>query len=258
MVLVNKDGWSREQLLVAFHLYCRLPFGKMHRRNPDIVQYAVRIGRTASALAMKLTNIASLDPAITSTGRKGLEGASLKDRAMWDEMQRNWEEFALEAQRAVDAFAGDAEPEPSTSRPSDTEDYEAGERVVSTRARIGQAFFRSAVLSAYEYRCCISGLAVPQLLVASHIVPWKADAKNRLNPQNGLCLSVLHDKAFDLGLICLTDDMMVRVSPRLKHLDDAFLKSSIGFYEGLPVRAPEKFCPNRLFLAYHRENIYSQ
>ena len=76
-------GWTRQQLLVAFNLYCRMPFGKMHSRNPEIVKYAELMGRTPSALAMKLTNIASLDPAITSTGRRGLEGASAADKAMW-------------------------------------------------------------------------------------------------------------------------------------------------------------------------------
>jgi putative restriction endonuclease len=61
-----------------------MPFGKMHYRNPEIIKYAGVIGRTPSALAMKLSNIASLDPAITTTGRKGLIGASATDKAMWE------------------------------------------------------------------------------------------------------------------------------------------------------------------------------
>jgi putative restriction endonuclease len=87
----TKSSWSRDQLLVAFYLYCQMPFGKMHRGNPEIIRLSEAIGRTPSALAMKLTNIASLDPAITGSGRKGLAGASAADRAMWDEMQANWE-----------------------------------------------------------------------------------------------------------------------------------------------------------------------
>src|SRR3990167_8254586 len=94
-------GWTRKQLLVAFNLYCQMPFGKMHSRNPEIIKYAELIGRTPSALAMKLTNIASLDPAITSTGRSGLERASATDKAMWEEMQEDWERFAVEAQQAT-------------------------------------------------------------------------------------------------------------------------------------------------------------
>ena len=68
----KRSGWTRQQLLVAFNLYYQMPFGKLHSRNPEIIKYADLIERTPSALAMKLTNIASLDPEITSTGRKGL------------------------------------------------------------------------------------------------------------------------------------------------------------------------------------------
>jgi len=60
----TRTGWTRLQLLVAFNLYCQMPFGKLHSRNPEIIKYAGLIGRTSSALAMKLSNIASLDPAI--------------------------------------------------------------------------------------------------------------------------------------------------------------------------------------------------
>ena len=86
-----------------------MPFGKMHSLNPEIIHYAKLIGRTPSALAMKLTNIASLDPAITSTGRKGLEGASAADKAMWEEMQADWEPFVAEAQRTLDALGAATE-----------------------------------------------------------------------------------------------------------------------------------------------------
>ena len=80
--MTHGTPWTRDQLLVAFALYCRLPFGRLHARNPDIIEFANAIGRTPGALAMKLTNIASLDPAITSTGRRGLKGASTADRAI--------------------------------------------------------------------------------------------------------------------------------------------------------------------------------
>jgi len=68
---VRNDRWTREQLKLAFHLYCQLPFGKLHSRNAEIVELAQLIGRTPGAVAMKLVNFASLDPAITSTGRAG-------------------------------------------------------------------------------------------------------------------------------------------------------------------------------------------
>ena len=76
-----------------------------------------------------------------------------------------------------------------------------------TRAqRVGQRLFRDAVLTAYNARCCITGLAVYRLLVAGHIMPWREDPSQRLNPANGLCLSALHDRAFDIGLITIRPD----------------------------------------------------
>lgn len=254
----TKSGWSRAQLLVAFYLYCRMPFGKMHRGNPEIIRLSAAIGRTPSALAMKLTNIASLDPAITGTGRKGLAGASAADRAMWEEMQANWENFAIESQATVSRLV-DADVVLDVENEDAAEEfvsYEGVNRVVSTTVRVGQSFFRSAVLSAYHYRCCITGIAIPKLLVASHIVPWRADTSNRLNPRNGLCLSMLHDKAFDIGIICLTDDLTVRVSKRYPSDTDPFFRDALLAYDGKPINVPEKFRPNTDFLAYHREHIF--
>ncbi|MCL4694266.1 MAG: HNH endonuclease, partial [Candidatus Hydrogenedentes bacterium] len=205
-------AWTRNQLLVAFHLYCQLPFGRMHSRNPLIVQCAERIGRTPSALAMKLTNIASLDPAITSSGRKGLVGASATDRAMWEEIHLDWSRFCDESRDAMKTF--DLGHVFSFQAPREDEssacvNYEGKETQSISKTRVGQAFFRRSVLSSYEYRCCITGLAVPELLVASHILPWRVDAANRLNPRNGLCLNAIHDRAFDQGIITVTAKMTI-------------------------------------------------
>ena len=75
-----RNRWNREQLKLAYYLYCQLPFGRLHNRNPEIIELAKLIGRTPSAVAMKLVNFASLDPIITGSGRKGLSAASELDR----------------------------------------------------------------------------------------------------------------------------------------------------------------------------------
>ena len=248
--------WTRQQLLTAFNLYCRLPFGKIHYRDPEVIRYAEAIGRTPSALAMRLANIASIDPVITSSGRRGLShGATVDVRNMWDEMHGNWEEFIVEAHQALDDFGLTTEYGKDSIDDQDDIPIGLGEdRSVLTTVRRGQSFFRSAILSAYNYRCCITGLAIPTLLIASHIVPWRYDTANRVNPRNGLLLSVLHDRAFDRGLITIKDDFTVQVSPA--YLDDAFFSSSVAAYNGRPIRQPEKFAPSREFLAYHREHIF--
>lgn len=248
----KRKNWGESELLVAFALYCRIPFGLFHRRNPEIIRYAELIGRTPSALAMKLCNIASLDPVFIESGRKGLEGASQADQQMWDNMQQDWEGFALRSQAALDNL-GVTEIEPEQS--STTSDFSTEDAVVRRKQRIGQNLFRQAVLSAYDYRCCISGLAVPELLVASHIVPWSQDVKNRLNPRNGLALSALHDKAFDLGYLTLDEDYRVVISHLLDNSKDSFLQESLWRYDGCQIRLPSKFSPQPNFLEFHRNNV---
>ena len=253
--MANRSNWTRQQLLVAFALYCRMPFGKISSRHPDIIRVATALGRTPAALSMKMGNIASLDPAITSTGRSGLRAASANDRAMWEEMNSDWERFAVECEQALKAI--EAIPEPVDDRIPDYDDLPVGEdRIVQATTRMGQRFFRAAVLSAYNERCCITGLAIPKLLIASHIVPWRHDVANRTNPQNGLLLSALHDRAFDAGLLTINDDMTVRVSRESTAAAGEFFSTAIGHYDGRPISPPEKFAPQQDFLAYHRENIF--
>ncbi len=258
--MASKTGWTRNQLLVAFNLYCQIPFGKLHFRNPEIIKYAAMIGRTPSALAMKLSNIASLDPAIIASGRKGLKGASASDKAMWEEMQADWESFANQVQQATHVF-GIADLSIDTDEISESDkfiDYTGRNKTIQTKARIGQNFFRCAVLSAYDYRCCITGLAISKLLVASHIVPWRIDEANRLNPSNGLCLSMLHDKAFDIGMMTISEDMTVSVSRKYAEKTDIFFNSAILAYDGKPISLPEKFMPHAKFLVYHRKHVFEK
>ena len=246
--------WTRSQLLVAFGLYCQMPFGKMHGRNPQLIKHAALIGRSPGALAMKMVNIASLDPAITTTGRTGLTGVAAADRAIWEEMHSDWEKFALQSSAEL---AGLTAADASGIRESDGDmDYAGAERVMPARMRIGQAFFRRAVLSAYNQKCCITGLAIPELLVASHIVPWRDADNNRLNPRNGLCLSALHDKAFDRGILTIGEALTVRVSK--KAVADAFYRSAILRYDNQRINLPERFRPDAEFLEYHRANIFEK
>ena len=262
--MIKRIPWTRQQLLVAFSLYCKIPFGKMHSRNPEIIKYAELLGRTPSALAMKLTNIASLDPAITTTGRKGLKGASKADRQMWEEMQIDWENFVIQSEKAIGEVITQAPMEKNSildeqALPEKQQDYSGRNRVIQATTRVGQNFFRKAVLSAYDYKCCITGLSVPQLLVASHIVPWSVDRENRLNPSNGLALSMLHDKAFDSGLITVDQDLKVCVSSKIKiSRNDTFFTTTLQNYHGRPILQPEKFQPYEDFLVYHRENIFKK
>jgi putative restriction endonuclease len=262
-------NWTRDELLAALHLYLQLPFGQLHRGQPRIVQLARWLGRTPSSVAMKLVNIASLDPAITGTGRAGLKKASQLDRDVWIELTASWSTVANEAATAYEALAAQdgltpieadriastefPDVEPETSAPTATE------REARVKVRISQVRFRRWVLASYGGRCCVTGLQEPRLLIASHIVPWSESPANRMNPRNGLCLSPLYDRAFDQGLITITPgSLKIRVSQHLREaVADAYVQQALVALDGVPIRPPERFRPDDELLAWHQKR-YAQ
>lgn len=251
------ERWTKEQVKLAFHLYCQLPFGRIHGRNPEIIALAKVIGRTPDAVAMKMSNIASIDPAITSTGRVGLGNASALDREIWDEFHSDWERLAVESELIRQQLDGNLVDNMELDNEEFLlEDFSGETRQVLTTQRIKQHFFRRAVLSSYRGRCCMSGLSEPQLLIASHIVPWSRDKANRLNPSNGLCLSAIHDRAFDKGFITLSDDFRIVVSEELKRRDDTFVKEVLLPLNGMLIELPERFMPSVEFISRHRADLF--
>lgn len=90
--------------------------------------------------------------------------------------------------------------------------------------------------------------------MASHIVPWASEPKNRLNPSNGLCLNALHDKAFDRGLISFTDDFELLVHERIhEHYAQQTVVANFARYEGNAIRLPTRFTPAAELMRQHRE-----
>ncbi len=250
-------------MLIALNLYTKLPFGQLHRNNPIIMDVAAKMGRTANSLAMKLCNLASLDPVQRARGIKGLEGASRQDREMWNEFQANLPALGVESEELLhNLFAKDETQEVDFLQRDRVCLAPAGptETRANVKVRRGQQFFRQAVLTAYDVRCCISGINVPRLLVASHIKPWGKFPDERLNPRNGLCLSSLHDAAFDSGLITLDDHLQVVLSNRLKEFfPQPALEQNFVPFAGKPIRLPEKLGgPDAEFLRYHRNEVFER
>jgi putative restriction endonuclease len=251
-----RDNWTRDELIVAFNLYCKIPFGKITSKNPEIINLAKMIGRTPSAVALKLVNFARLDPELQKRNIAGMSHGSKGEEKIWNEFHGNWEELAFESEILLARVKG--EPiEKSAKIDLDSLPSAGKEREAIIKARVNQTFFRSAILASYENKCCITGIAIPELLVASHIVPWSKDEKNRLNPHNGLCLNLLHDKAFDRGLITITEDYKMKLSPTLMdyNKNEAINKFFLP-YSDQTISLPKKFLPDKSFLKYHYENVF--
>ncbi len=249
--MASRRSWTRDELVMAMCLYCRIPFGQLHHTNAQIVELAAALGRTPSSVSMKLCNFASLDPTLQARGIKGLTGASAADRSVWSEFHANWGDHAFEGERLIAHVLG----RPLAS--SDEAPFPEGkDREALVKQRINQRFFRSSVLTAYHGRCCITGLEVAELLVASHVVPWSVDTFNRANPANGLCLNALHDKAFDRGLFSINDDHRVILSPRIARSEDTSPRNWLMQTAGSKIRMPERFAPDTNFIRWHRENVF--
>lgn len=243
--------WSRDETLLAFALYCELPFGKLHQHNPDIKSLAMLIGRTPSSVAMKACNFASLDPAQRERGIKGLVNASKTEREIWGAFFSDSAALVDEIDHARSRFGGAAAGEPDIVVPSGPSDT-----LAEVRVRRYQKFFRSAVLSSYDRRCALTALAVPELLVASHIVPWAQSETRRCDPTNGLCLNALHDRAFDRGLIAFDEQLCLIVAPALLGGGELGLLRETLPLLGQRLTVPDRFQPDAEALRFHREHIF--
>ena len=132
-------------------------------------------------------------------------------------------------------------------------------KIRETKVRINQDYFRTIVMSNYTNGCGITGISVPEVLVASHIKPWSSDEKNRLNPANGICLSATFDKAFDKGLITIDNNFKIIFSSKLKkYLKADFYKNEFERFENRQLNLPIKFLPNDEFLKYHFDVVFKK
>ena len=246
------NNWQEDELLLTLHLYHRTSFGKLHKTNPEIIKLANIIGRSPSAVAMKACNFASLDPALS---QKGLTGASNADKALWNEFTENSVEIAEKAERLFEErVEGVAAPKNEINEPKIK--YDQTESVRETKVRLVQTFFRRAILINYNYRCAISGLAIPELLVASHIIPWSVSESRRADPTNGIALNALYDKAFDRCLISFDENFQLMLSEKIKSqsenklIQEYFLK-----LEGKELEMPSKSYPDKKAFETHRQNM---
>jgi putative restriction endonuclease len=251
--------WTREELMLTINLYCKLPFGKMHSRNPNIIELARLINRTPSSVSFKLVNFASFDPSLKERGIKGAENASKLDKQVWGEFYGNWNSALLDSEQLL-AQKKHTTPEGLNDIDLDELSGKGKEKERIVKSRVNQSLFRKMVLATYNHKCCITGINQPELLLASHIVAWKDDEKNRLNPMNGLCLNALHDKAFDRGLITISANnhtVMISSTFKKKRPPQSIVDNFLN-WEGKLIQLPDKFLPSPDFLKKHNQFFRAQ
>lgn len=114
-----------------------------------------------------------------------------------------------------------------------------------------QRAFAAEVKKNYGWRCALTGIQTRSFLIASHIVPWSVDEKIRLDPSNGICLSVLVDRAFENGILVLEDDLTVTLNSE-EVGGDVELMRQLGIYDGMKLDLPKAHPPKVEYLRRRR------
>lgn len=253
--MARSDLWTDDEMIVVLDLYFKLTFGRLNRRTPEVKALARLIGRSDNSVALRLVNYAACDPYIINSGRHGMSSGKERCMPYWNAFANNKEALFLKAEEIKARLSHKSIEQQLELTP---EDFIGREREAVIRQRVNQSSFRTMILENYENKCAITGIDIPELLVASHIIPWSANETNRLNPANGICLSPLYDKMFDRGLIGIREDYSIQVSTELMQNEGKeYYAYHIDAIKDQKLKLPIEHKPDPSFLEYHYNNIFS-
>jgi putative restriction endonuclease len=255
--MAERKLWSRDELILALNLYLKLPFGKLHSGTPEIIHLANLIDRTAGAVAMRLNNFAAVDPYHQQRGIVGLIGGVKQVEPIWNEFINNKDDLLFESERILAEKEHTSIENKYADTLNDLKDLKGEYKLREVKTRVNQNVFRQIVIANYNGKCAITGIDIPDLLLASHILPWSQNEAERLNPENGICLSALYDRAYDKGYIGINAKFQILLSGDLKK------KHKTGYHEkyfasldGAKIILPKKYYPNKEFLQFHLDQIF--
>lgn len=156
---------------------------------------------------------------------------------------------------AAEALEADPQEVQAFREKIEQKNYEVVDSTTTVKTRgSAQRAFAQAVKTNYGYACAITGIATKDFLVASHIVPWSEDQSIRLDPSNGICLSLLVDRAFEKGFLQIADDLMIWVDSE-KIGNDQALRDQLEPYHGQKLSVPSKQAPHAGYLHRRRQLI---
>lgn len=186
-----------------------------------------------------------------------MSGGAKQVKPIWDKYHQNKEALLFESEMILSKYENRDIEEKYQNILYEINDLKGLERMSVVKARVNQYVFREIVLTNYCFKCAVTGISISQLLVASHIIPWSKNEQERLNPENGICLSSTWDKAFDKGLVGITPDFNLIFSKKLKEKSsNNYYSTLFAPYENRTIIQPEKYMPRREFLEYHLDNVF--
>jgi len=258
--MANKNRlWTREELILAFNLYLKIEFGKTGKTNSQVIELASLIDRTPSAVGMRLGNFASLDPYHQSRGVSGLQNTGKQVQEIWDEFINNKEELIYESEQILASKQHSTIEQKYNELLFDIKSLKGETKIRAVKTRVNQCVFRQMIIANYSSKCAITNIDIPDLLFASHILPWSKNEEERLNPENGICLSALYDRAFDKGYITFDKNHRVLISSDLKKKEKfSYYQTTFASIENKTLNTPLKYTPKKEFLEYHRDIIFKK
>ncbi len=266
---LRRDGvnWSEDEIILALAFYCNQPPSNRdaHGRSEPLNNLAEALGRKPGAVGLKLANLLACDPSMAELGKKGMERISTFDSKVWNRFQDHWDllpEAVLDSILKIipkeyqDTVLDILLPAEAAEAPC----MKKQERTLPNereRKRFSKLFFHNTVLNAFGNRCCLTGLNEKRLLIAARIKPEsKLTDPELAKPTNGLCLDILHGRAFEQGLATVdATDFTFHTSVKLRRNDPWFLQY-FAPYEGKTISLPKGFRPDVELLRFHNERIF--
>lgn len=241
--------WTEDEFILALELYFKIPFGSIGKTNPDIIKLAQLLGRTPSSIGMRLSNYAHIDPNLS---QGGLSGGGKNCEKYWDKYCNNLTQLKIDAAISRIRIVENVDNQSiSTKRIKDVD--RLVEDMYNTK-------FQDIILSNYNQTCAITRMAIPSLVTACHIVPSSYNEENDLKADNGICLTILHAKAFVEGLIGIDEDYRMHISPRLKKY--TFVNgysSNFKRFDNQTISFSDVIAkPNPEFLNWHMSTIFQR
>ncbi|RUT68068.1 HNH endonuclease [Flavobacterium cupreum] len=251
--------WTRDEFILAFNLYLKIEYKKINDQNPDVIKLANLINRSPGSISIRLANFASVDPYHQQRGAGGLQNGGNQVQQIWNEFFNNKEELIFLSEQILAQKENTSIENKYEDILFDIKNLKGQDIIRAVKTRVNQSVFRQMVLSNYNNKCAITGIDIPELLLASHIIPWSKNEEHRLNPENGICFSALYDKAFDTGLIGINTNHEIIFSDTIKKKKESeFYNKYFTSLENQKIIVAQKYSPRKEFLEYHLDTIFNK
>ena len=250
IMVKTRVNWSFNETKVALYILLNVDDRYHSKLNPLIKEIADDLGRTPSSIVMKIENLRYL----ITDGSSGLPNGSKMDKEVTDDYFNNQEHFFSDYGELIDFASSDNR---YNARDLDKNGTLGKDILREVKVRVNQHRFREKILKKFNSRCLLSGVSQKELLIASHIIPWSKSAEHeKLDVNNGICLSYIYDHLFDKGYISFNENYEIIVSSKLNDDNNTITQNLIDSIVNKKFDFPNKSIELQNNLLYHHTNLF--